>query len=267
MKSDTCMIALLQHMASVNGMPPLQNGMMHGGPQQHPAAQQSQQQQQQQPGMVPVSAIQQDPLGSAGASVNLTLKENHLPWQVVLSWANPRAIVGALSVLQCQSAVPKVHMVSGRHVRLRKPLPCVKDAGQAVAAAGAQTVQDLCQTTPLATSINFDTQFCRCSSRQSLWMKSEAAKVEAPANNHKSKKKHGHLGAGAGMAPMGSGISSGSLGGSGLYGGPPPGRLGAGTAVLGAAGAMQRQQQMQSPSLLGGTYFHLHCSIHEGVQA
>ena len=53
-------------MASVNGMPPLQNGMMHGGGQ-HPAAQQAQQQQQQQPGMVPVSAVQQDPMGMQGA--------------------------------------------------------------------------------------------------------------------------------------------------------------------------------------------------------
>ena len=54
----------LQHMASVNGMPPLQNGMTHAG-SQHPASQQSQQQQQQ-PGMVPVSAVQQDPLGISG---------------------------------------------------------------------------------------------------------------------------------------------------------------------------------------------------------
>ena len=55
------------------------------------------------------------------------------------------------------------------------------------------------------------------------------------------------------------GMSSGSLGGSGLYGGPqPPGRLGAGSASLGGAGAMQqqRQQQMQSPSLLGGACSH-----------
>ena len=56
-------MALPQHMATVNGVPPLQNGMMHGGPQ-HPAAQQ-----QQQPGMVPVSALQHDPLGSAGVPV------------------------------------------------------------------------------------------------------------------------------------------------------------------------------------------------------
>ena len=60
------------------------------------------------------------------------------------------------------------------------------------------------------------------------------------------------------MTPMGSGMggmSSGSLGGSGLYGGPPPpGRLGAGSASLGNVGVLQqqRQQQMQSPSLLGG---------------
>jgi len=65
-------MTLPQHMATVNGMPPLQNGMMHSG-QQHPAAQQSQQQQQ--PGMVPVSALQHDPLGSAGASVFAELLE------------------------------------------------------------------------------------------------------------------------------------------------------------------------------------------------
>ena len=70
------MMALLQHMANVNGMPPLQNGMMHGGAQ-HPAVQQSQQQQQQ-PGMVPISAIQQDPLGSAGAPVIVKLSVTQL---------------------------------------------------------------------------------------------------------------------------------------------------------------------------------------------
>ncbi len=72
MHSLTSMMALTQHMATVNGMPPLQNGMMPGGPQ-HPAAQQSQQQQQ--PGMVPVSALQHDPLGSAGAPVIAELLE------------------------------------------------------------------------------------------------------------------------------------------------------------------------------------------------
>ncbi len=71
------------------------------------------------------------------------------------------------------------------------------------------------------------------------------------------------------MTPMGSGMggmSSGSLGGSGLYGGPPPpGRLGAGSASLGAVGALQqqRQQQMQSPSLLGGACRSRGCSCLE----
>ena len=62
------MLPDLQHMASVNGMPPLQNGMMHAA-SQHPAAQQSHSQQQ--PGMVPVSAVQQDPMGMPGAPVGL----------------------------------------------------------------------------------------------------------------------------------------------------------------------------------------------------
>ena len=57
-------------MASVNGLPPLQNGMMHAG-SQHPAAQS--QQQQQQPGMVPVSAVQQDPMGISGGFADLML--------------------------------------------------------------------------------------------------------------------------------------------------------------------------------------------------
>ena len=52
-------------MSAVNGMPPMQNGMMHAA--QHPSAAA---QQQQQPGMVPVSAVQQDPMALPGTFTN-----------------------------------------------------------------------------------------------------------------------------------------------------------------------------------------------------